>query len=178
MEPDVAGGGGGEPGGLEPRRLKRAGSGRTPAPAPTRGPPGAGAALGRETCVGGNRRLGASGISLQASLLALPLDPCVITVFELFVGACCPSWHLGAVYIFHSRPSRTACGMWQPRCLKGALWGNFVPPGCSDNLGGVCVCGDGVWVALTKLAPLQSRQNLRPKRAAKDAKIQPTKQKN
>lgn len=33
MEPDVAGGGGGEPGGLEPPRRKRAGSGRTPAPA-------------------------------------------------------------------------------------------------------------------------------------------------
>lgn len=136
MEPDVAGGGGGEPGGLGPPQRKRAGSGETPAPTPAPGPPGAGPALGRETCVRGNQRLRASRIFLQASL-----TPALLLFSNYSSGLVCPSWHLGGGgYIFHTRPSRTACGMWQPRCLKGALWGNSMSPGCSDKRGAVCVC--------------------------------------
>lgn len=85
MEPDVAGGGGGEPGGLEPPRRKRAGSGRTPAPALWDHPaPALPWARGQAGRVRRNQR------RLQAGLLALLQDRCITVVFELFVRACLP----------------------------------------------------------------------------------------
>ena len=138
MEPDVAGGGGGEPGGLEPPRRKRAGSGRTPAPALWDHPaPALPWARGQAGRVRRNQR------RLQAGLLALLQDRCITVVFELFVRACLPfPAPRGCLYfLFHTWSSRTACGMRHPHQLNGALWGSFVPSGgCSDRLGTVCVC--------------------------------------
>lgn len=62
MEPDVAGGGGGEPGGLGPPQRKRAGSGRTPAPAlPDHPAPALPLARGPAGRVQGNPRLRPGG---------------------------------------------------------------------------------------------------------------------
>lgn len=84
-------------------------------------------------------------------------------------------------FLFHIWSSRTACGMQHPHCLNRALWGQFCATRMQQQAGqsvcvSVCVCF--MWAALTKLASLQSGQILGCQRAAKDAKTQPTENKN